>query len=172
MTQASPDLISRPCADLPEFLRFIQQDYRKRALLEQTGGGDAFVQAAMPVIRKQVIQALPYASPSSKLVHELQRSGIGAQTLDRALAQAWLDDAQQIWLPRSRRRDFFSSTLALLAYSVTASVFLMIELVAYLRHAHPELATMLLAFPPLIALGGVPIVLVLFVLLRKLFHTA
>lgn len=172
MTQTSPELIARPCADIPEFQRFVQQDYRKRALLEQTGGGEAFVQAAMPVIRKQVIQALPYASPSSKLIHALQRAGIGAQTLDRALAQAWLDDAPQFWLPRPRRRDIFSSTLALLAYSVTVSVFCMIELVAYLRHAHPDLATTLLAFPPLIALSGVPIVLVLFLVLRKLFHTA
>lgn len=170
MTQASPDLISRPCADIPEFQRFVQQAYRKSALMEQTGGGQAFVQAAMPLIRKQVIQALPYASPSSKYIHELQRAGVSAQVLDRALAQAWLDDAPQFWVPRSRRRDFFSGTLALLAYSVTVSVFGLIELVAYLRHAHPELASAVLAVPPLLALAGVPMVLVLFLLLRKIFH--
>ncbi|MDB5871013.1 MAG: hypothetical protein JWQ07_455 [Ramlibacter sp.] len=170
MTQPTPELMSRPCGDIPEFLRFVQQDYRKQALLEQTGGGDAFVEAAGRVVRKNVLQALPYASPSSRYVQELRRNGIADEVLDRALARAWLDASDEFLLPRPRKRDRFYGTVALLGYSIVIVVAGLISMVMYLRHAHPDWAEMLLAVPPLLAICGLPIVLVLFLALRKLVH--
>jgi hypothetical protein len=170
MAPQKVDLESRPCADIPEFQRFVQQAYRRDQLIEQTGGGEAFVAAAMPMIRKNVIQALPYASPSSKYVHELRRMGVADQVLDRALAQAWLDGADEFRVPRARKRDFLTGTLALLAYSVTAVVVGLFEAVTYLRHAHPDIGTALIAVPPLLALAGVPLVVLMFMLLRKIVH--
>ena len=75
MNPPNASLMPRPCADIPEFQRFMQQEYRKQPLMEQTGGGDAFVEAAAPIIRKSVLQALPYAGPSSKYVGKLRRMG-------------------------------------------------------------------------------------------------
>lgn len=164
------DLESRSCAEIPEFQRFVEQAYRRDQLMEQTGGGEAFIAAAMPVIRKNVIQALPYASPSSKYVHELRRRGVADDVLDRALARAWLDGTGEFHIPRARRRDFLTGTLALLGYSVAAVVVGLFEAVSYLRHAHPEIGTALLAVPPLIALAGVPLVVLVFMLLRKIVH--
>ncbi len=159
-----------PCADIPEFQRFTQQDWRKQALLEQTGGGDAFVDVAAPVIRKNVLQTLAYVSPSSKYVSKLRRTGVGDEVLDRALARAWLDGADHFWVPRPRKRDLFSGTAALLTYSVLVALAVMIEFVNYLRHAHPDVASAMLGVPPLLALCGVPVVLVVFLLLHKIFH--
>ena len=159
-----------PCADLPDFQRFVQQAYRKEALLEQTGGGDAFIEAAAPVIRKSVLQAAPYASPTSKRVHQLRRMGVTDDILDRALARAWLDASDEFYVPRPNRTQAFYGTGALLAYSIVIVLVVMIEMVNYLRHAHPDIASTLLGAPPLMAICGVPLVLVLFIGLRKIVH--
>ena len=170
MAQSNEQLMPLPIADIPEFQLFMQQDYRKRALLEQTGGGDAFVSAAAPVIRKNLLQTLPYLSPSSKYVSKLRRRGVGDEVLDRALARAWLDGSDHFLVPKPRTRDLFSGTAALLAYSVVVALFVLIEFVNWMRHAHPDGASALLGVPPLLALCGVPIVLVVFLTLRKLVH--
>jgi hypothetical protein len=170
MAQANVDLISRPCSDIPEFERFRQQDYRRQALMDQTGGGDAFVEAAAPVIRKSVIQALPYASPSSKYVHELRRAGMPDDMLDRSLARAWLDASDHFQVPRPRRRDFLRGSVALLLYSTLVTIAALFGLVRYLRHAHPDLASIILGLPPLLAILGVPMVILLFLALRKMVH--
>ena len=170
MAQPNDDLMSRPCADIPEFQRFTQQDYRKKALLDQTGGGEAFVEAAARTIRKNVLQALPYASPSGKYIHQLRHAGIADDVLDRALARAWLEGAEQFQVPRPRKRDRLYSTVALLGYSVVIVVAGLISMVMYFRHAHPVWAETLLAVPPLLAICGVPVVIALFLTLRKLVH--
>ncbi|MBG9389796.1 hypothetical protein [Caenimonas aquaedulcis] len=170
MAQSNAQLIPRPCADLPEFQRFVQQAYRKEALMQQTGGGDAFVEAAAPIIRKSVLQAAPYASPTSKRVHELRRMGVPDDVLDRALARAWLDGADEFYVPRPDRRQIFLGTAALLFYSVAIVIVGLIEAVNYLHHAHPDIASVLLGAPPLMAICGVPVVLVIFLLLRKIVH--
>ncbi|HSI52886.1 MAG: hypothetical protein ACAH21_01930 [Ramlibacter sp.] len=170
MAQPNDQLMPLPVADIPEFQRFVQQDYRKQALLEQTGGGDAFVEAAAPVIRKNLLQTLPYLSPSVQYLSKLRRRGVADEVVDRALARAWLDGADHFLVPRPRKRDVFSGTVALLAYSVVVALFVMIEFVNWLRHAHPDGASAMLGVPPLLALCGVPIVLVVFVVLRKLLH--
>lgn len=170
MAQPNVDLMSRPCSDIPEFERFRQQDYRRQILMDQTGGGDAFVEAAAPVIRKSVIQALPYASPSSKYVHELRRAGMPDEMLDRSLARAWLDAADHFQVPRPRRRDFLAGTVALLMYSTLATIAALFGLLRYLRHAHPDVASVMLGLPPLFAILGVPMVIVLFLALRQMVH--
>jgi hypothetical protein len=170
MAQSNDDLMSRPCADIPEFQRFMQQDYRKQQLLAQTGGGEAFVDAAAKVIRKNVLQAVTYASPTAKYIHQLRGAGVDGEVLDRALARAWLDGADHFMVPRARKRDQFYGTAALLGYSVVIVVIGLISMVMYFRHAHPVWAETLLAVPPLLAICGVPVVLVLFIALRKLVH--
>jgi hypothetical protein len=170
MPRSDSDLMPLPCADIPEFQRFVQQDYRKQALLEQTGGGDAFIEAAAPVIRKNVLQALPYASASSKRVHKLRRQGVDDAVLDRALARAWLDSADHFMVPPPDRSRAFYGTGALLGYSILIVVVALILMVNYLRHAHPDVASALLGAPPLMAICGVPFVAILFVALRKLVH--
>ena len=170
MAQPNDDLMSRPCADIPEFQRFTQQEYRKKLLLEQTGGGEAFVEAAAKAIRKNVLQALPYSSPTGKYVHELRRAGVADETLARALARAWLEDAIHFMVPRARKRDRFYGTAALLGYSIVIVVTGLISMVMYFRHAHPLWAETLLAVPPLLAICGVPVVIGLFLALRKLVH--
>jgi hypothetical protein len=170
MAQSTDDLMSRPCADIPEFQRFVQQDYRRQALLEQTGGGEAFIAAAAKAIRKNVLQALPYASSTSKYVHRLRRAGVADEILDRALARAWLDGADSFLVPRERKRDLLYGTAALLGYSVVIVVAGLISMIVYFRHAHPLWAETLLAVPPLLAICGVPVVGGLFLALRKLVH--
>ena len=148
----------------------MQQEYRKQPLLEQTGGGEAFVEAAAPIIRKSVLQALPYAGPSSKYVGKLRRMGVADEVLDRALARAWLDGSDHFLVPRPRKTDIFYGTAALLVYSVVPVVAAMIGVVNYMRHAHPDVAAVMMGMPPVIAICGVPFVLVLFVVLRKIVH--
>lgn len=170
MARPNDELMSRPCADIPEFERFRQQEYRRQQLMEQTGGGAAFIDAAAQVIRKNVLQALPYVSPTGKYIHDLRRAGVADDVLDRALARAWLDSSDHFLVPRPRKRDALYGTAALLGYSVLIVLGSMISMVAYFRHAHPVWAETLLAVPPLLALCGVPIVVVLFLVLRKLVH--
>jgi len=170
MAEPDDQLMSCACSDIPEFVAFMQQAWRKDTLMQQTGGGEAFVEAAAPVIRKQLVQALPYASPSSRYIHELRRKGVAPEVLDRALSRAWLDGASEFRVPRPRKRELFYSTGALLAYSVLIVLAGLIGFVNYLRHAHPDIASVVLGAPPVLALCGVPAVVVLFLLLRRFVH--
>jgi hypothetical protein len=170
MPSSSPSLASRPCADLPEFDAFRQQDYRKQALLQQTGGGEAFVAAAAPVIRKSVLQALPYGSPSAKYVQALRSQGVTDEVLDQALARAWLADASEFKVPKPPVHRAFLGTAALLGYSVVAVLVFLTVGILWLRHADPVLAEYFLGVPPIFAVAGVPLVVVLFTILRKLVH--
>jgi hypothetical protein len=170
MAQSRPALESRPCADISEFQVFRQQEYRKQALLEQTGGGEAFVDAAAPVIRKSVLQAIAYGSPSAKYVQALRHAGVPDRDLDVALARAWLHSSDSFEIPKRSAATMFYGTAALLAYSILIVLVLMIMAIFYLRHAHPVLAESLLGVPPIFAVAGVPLVVVLFMLMRKIVH--
>jgi hypothetical protein len=90
--------------------------------------------------------------------------------LDRSLARAWLDASDHFQVPRPRRRDFLRGSVALLLYSTLVTIAALFGLVRYLRHAHPDLASIILGLPPLLAILGVPMVILLFLALRKMVH--
>ncbi|MES2999409.1 MAG: hypothetical protein V4787_01850 [Pseudomonadota bacterium] len=172
MASINSELTSRPCADIPEFERFRTQEYRREALMQQTGGGEAFVEAAAPVIRKNVLQALPYASETGKYVHALQRNGVSGEILERSLARAWLDASEHFLVPKPRKRDLFYGTPALLCYSAVIVIALLLGAIKVMRHTHPELIEIVLAAPPILAIVGVPLLVVVFAALRTLVHRA
>lgn len=162
------ELLRHSCAELPEYLAFTGQSWRKQKLIEETGGGERFVEQAVPLLRKHVLQTLRYGSTSSQFIHRLRNAGASDDALARALARAWLAGQDYFELPRARTRDMFRGTPALALYSVLIMIAVLVSSIGYLRHARPHWAETMLAFPPLLALLGAAGAIPIFALLRAI----
>lgn len=91
-----------PVTDIPELSGWLAQSDVRAQLLAETGGGEAFVAAAMPTLQNCLIGAA-LAAPDSSIktpLRQLIRQGHSHQAIARAFAVAWLHESPVAYLPK------------------------------------------------------------------------
>jgi hypothetical protein len=156
-------------SDLPELTPWLEQHELKQQLLAQSGGGEAFIALATPMLKRHLLSV----DPQQRLQGErsqlktLLRRRYTHDEIARAFAAAWLQGADQLELPRRGL-----SEKALVVYGlpllVLGSVLITVALVAF--EAHPRWMGPFIYLAPLFMLIVVPVFLLLLSLWRKLLR--
>lgn len=89
-----------PCRDLPELDAWRAQRFIKDALLQETGGGAAFVARAAETLSQTLL-----AHPRDGTFLRLLKQGYTHEQVAHAFAEAWLRDEDHFHLPRRRPAD-------------------------------------------------------------------
>ena len=94
-SQGSPQVTpqggrSIPLSDLPELTPWLEQEALKQQLLTQSGGGDAFVALAAPMLKRSILGVDPQARLSTDRgqLKALLRRGVTHDQITRAFAEA------------------------------------------------------------------------------------
>ncbi|MEA3642609.1 MAG: DUF6447 family protein [Lamprobacter sp.] len=138
-----------PLSELPELTPWLEQQELKQQLLAQSGGGEAFVALAAPMLKRNLIGVDPRARTRADRgqLKALLRRGFSIDEIARAFAEAWLRDDDTLYLPRRR-----PSESALVVYGVPllvlATVFMLTLLGVF--QAYPRWLALFVYFAPLL----------------------
>ncbi|CAK0756868.1 putative SapC family protein [Gammaproteobacteria bacterium] len=90
------------CRDLPELNVWRDQFYLKDALLQETGGGEAFVARATQTLYQALLSLRTDTLVESSQLSHLLTQGYTNEQIARAFAKAWLQNNETLYLPRFR----------------------------------------------------------------------
>ncbi|MEA3644088.1 MAG: DUF6447 family protein, partial [Lamprobacter sp.] len=126
-----------PLSELPELTPWLEQRELKQQLLAQSGGGEAFVALAVPLLKRHILSTDPYkrASADHGQLKALLRRGTSIDEIAHAFAVAWLHEADRLQLPRRALSDrpLLIYGIPLLALGVT-----LITVALAVFEAHPR----------------------------------
>jgi len=163
--------IAIPLAAIPEFVAFAHDPLLKTKLLAEHPDEAGFVAAAAPLIERFVLATIPYrahGSPGDKTLSRLLKKGHTTGQIAHALAQAWYREAETFELPPIAWRERLGRTRVRLTVACILALVIVAAGMQMIRHTHPQLLEIALAFPPFIAIAVVLVGLGLFYGLRRL----
>lgn len=166
-------LIEHPCAAIPEFAAYREQHHVvKEALVAETGGErPAFIERASQTIAQCVLRPSGGdAGSAPTLLTKLYRQGYSQDTITRALAAAWFDEADEFLLPRRRPNSIWQSGWFLWGLPLLLALLMLLELIDWLRRAYPAQAGLALWFAPVLGMLGFAIAVALHAVLKAVLN--
>ncbi|MEI6415683.1 MAG: SapC family protein [Pseudomonadota bacterium] len=126
------------CRDIPELNAWRDQSYLKEALLQETGGGEAFIARATQTLYQALLSLRidPLAEPGQ--LSCLLDKGYAKQQIARAFAEAWLADDETFYLPSFR---FVDSGWVIHGVPITAAAATVTLLIFFGSHQYPQIAS-------------------------------
>lgn len=91
-----------PLSDLPELTPWLEQTELKQQLLAESGGGEAFVALAAPMLKRSILGVDPSTRLSTNRgqLKALLRRSVSVDEITHAFAEAWLTESDILTLPR------------------------------------------------------------------------
>lgn len=157
------------CSELTEFQSFMKMDFLKQSLLEQTGGGDAFIESTIPAIKLQVLGTV--RNPESLVfLRKLRKAGYDDEMICRVLAHAWLAESETFALPAMAKMNWWRTTKGLWAISSISTLLIVAGLMLYLRSVDTDDFSIVLVAGPLLAIVPIVIGVVIFKSLNRVLN--
>lgn len=156
------------CEKLPNVKQLQSQTELRNILLQETGGGEAFIQRAIETITQLVIHAA--VGKEEPLLAELRRLGYSESDITSALAQAWLEETETFALPKIAQKQKFQKKGGIIFVALIITCLLATIFIFGFRHIFPDLIGTLLAFPPLIALPATIFYVLVYWILKKIWR--
>jgi hypothetical protein len=111
-----------PCADVPEFEALRCQAIFTQALQRDSQSRDDFIARAGAIILQQVLLSRPYRRSGQHLLDRLGKQGYSNAELAQALATAWLDNASDFYVAKTKLSDRFASPFMRIILSIALSL--------------------------------------------------
>lgn len=157
------------CSSLPEF-NWLERHPQLRAEILQRQHTDAegSLQQAQALVELHVFKRMDYRGEGNAFVARLMRKGHTRDQIARAVGQAWLSGNDSFELPRPSRWLGLHTLKFQLLLSLGVTLLVVILVVKWLEHAHPEIEVYLLTIPPLLSVIAFVILALVYWLIKTL----
>lgn len=159
---------SFPCAEIPEFEAFRHQELIKEALMQESGGGEAFIERAAEALRHHLLAAGLARRTNEKSLLDRLRRVYDFNQITLALARAWSSDSEMFYLPRDTFLEQMDRTLWLKGISFVLALASLLVFLVYGRHNFPEITIWFVVIGPVLAVIGILLGLVYHWIIRRL----